>query len=766
MREKRKKLLSGGTALICALAVLISGTLAWQAASQAINPFSGGAADSDLTGANLHDDFAGDKTGTNAGDLTKRVFVENTGDKAVFVRIKLSEQLDGGAINPFVPTVGVAPTYTIGDAGNVSGFNWVLGKTGTHPYKSIKTSTKWSGSGSAGSKTGFIADALGDGANLGTAYADTKGTTTGNTQAVTGSGVISMKAYTAMTPPQKVAYVGWIYDADGYAYWSKALAKDTATGLLLSQVSVPGNREYDYNIIVDMEYVDYLDLTAWTAPAGSDEAKINAGPNVGGTTVEASDDAKALLRDIATGADTGAGGPDDTKYNKNLVADLTDYVLKEGAVDQAPPEIKDGTDIVAILAWESSDATVISVNPKTGELTAVGAVGEKAEITGVDVYGNKVKFELEIAMDGLPDGIVEGEDGNYWQDNGDNTFTKVDPEDDYNPKSPEEIIWGGDDEKPGNADDKDVIIGADNKPYVVDEHDANVFYPVIQDGANKGELGGAITGGPTNTPGNGDGKTAPELVFDEDNNTWYLDQGDGKFTGPGPDGMIDTADDEANLHKITDADEAKTPPASDFDLNNDGYLNPAEKDAWDTAVAQKEEDDREAEEAAEKARLNENLTAALKADVVTNGYIGKPGLVETIHFATMIESPTNKYLIPYYATPFIGGSQQPGTLEDNYSRISVNELLNIANEHAANVVFTTIDSKIVEIKDGTIYTWWLPDHEDYMVGWLADDRWGFGDYRTTVTVTATYVDPDNADKKSDPTTLEIHVPFEGIFLPN
>jgi len=865
MREKRKKLLSGGTALICALAVLISGTLAWQAASQAVNPFSGTAAAGNLTGANLHDDFAGDKTGSNAGKVDKDVYVENTGNKDVFVRIQLREKLAPATVATlFKPTTEA--NGSLSKAGATEGFVWTLGTTTPKAYNSITDTSKWqagvTAGKTAGQQTELIADAVGDGINLGGAYANTgdasittsAGTTQDQANGALGS-VISMAQYKAITTDAaKKAFVGWIYDVDGFAYWSQPLAPGTATGRLLAGVDVP-NTNYTYEIVVDMEYVDYLDLTAWTAPQGSEEGKTKDGPTNGGVQgTEASDDAKALLRDIATGANTGGGEPDTTKYNKTLTAQ-GGYRIGVGETKDAPT-VKDADgEAVEIIKWTSSNEAAISVNATGQFVAAADALGKTATMTGVDVYGNKVVVTLTVGAVTTTE-IIEHPDrpGEFWQDNGDNTYTEID-QDTYDPLPGGETVWGGDDGNLGGGDDKPAIAGKDNVRYVAEDPDTNVFYPVIKGGTDNGKLGDPITGGHDMIPGEGtgvnagkDATTEPKLVEIDD--TWYLEHNDGTYdapsTTPGTAGKIDTPDDIKGLTKITPEMDAKMPPASDFDDTVEGFLTPEELEAWEEAVeaatvvpatgitfgttpvdvevgksvsaptttiapadatgkivwTSSDDDIAIVDEntgevtgvevgvvtitatitnpegapitqtydievlpagAAEQKILDDKLVAALDADVLEDGYLGASGdyesLVEQIKFATWIESPTNKYLIQYYETPHINGKQQPGTLEDNYAAIPVAKLL--ADGNTTNVTFTSDDSKVVEIKDGKIYIYWLPSHEEYMSDWLNPDKWGYGYYRTTVTVTANY---EEAGKKATPVDIEIHVSLAGVFV--
>ena len=315
MKERRKKILSSGTALLCVLAILVSGTLAFLGGAVATNSFKDNIIQiTDLTGANLHDDFAGMAGVNTAGVINKDVYVENTGENDVFVRIKLTEVFDKvpQLFMPKLDSTGVITT-----AGNTPGFEWKLGSNTPKPYNSVKDTAQWNGSLAPGLQTELVGDIFGQATITVGTHANTKDVTTSAGNTLDKDGVISMTQYLAKNAAGREAFVGWIYDADGYAYWSQPLAPNTATGLLLDSVKVPerGTSSYEYDIVVDMEFVDMLDIPAWL-DAGADGARqvvtnadkqwngiltnaegaeIKAGPNAGATTVEASPNAKQVL---------------------------------------------------------------------------------------------------------------------------------------------------------------------------------------------------------------------------------------------------------------------------------------------------------------------------------------------------------------------------------------------------------------------------------------------------------------------------------------
>ena len=402
MKDRSKKILSSGTALLCVLAILVSGTLAFLGSSVATNSFRDTIIPlTDLTGANLHDDFAG-MQGVNGDMITdKDVYVENTGDKDVFVRIKLTEVFDGTS-QLFIPKID--GEGAIEAAGNTAGFEWKLGGNGPKNYNSIKDTTQWDNALAPGAQTGLVADAIGQATTA--SKADTSvGTPAGQT--LDKDGVISMTQYFAMHTTDRAAFQGWIYDVDGFAYWSQPLEPDTATGLLLDSVRVPevGKQTYEYDIVVDMEFVDMDDIPAWL-DAGADGARtvvvnadkqwdgvltnaagatIQAGPKAGTTTTEATAEAKQALVAI-------------TKFNnQTLTASATTVNITSDAVGVAGPSITDGEGNPAVIvSWSSSNTSAVVV-AADGKLTAAGLTGSSI-ITGTDRYGNTVTFTVVVSQ--------------------------------------------------------------------------------------------------------------------------------------------------------------------------------------------------------------------------------------------------------------------------------------------------------------------------------------------------------------------------------
>ena len=292
--SNRKKVISGVTALACVVVLLLAGTFAWQASTSAINSFSGlqEVREPREAGGNLHDNF---KRATGE----KEVFVENTGEEPIYVRIKLQEFLDTTSDQAPLGTPAWV-TYIPGDVdtdgwgGHVdtfshdNAFEWQMGNEEARNVRTIVGTAEWNAAGGLReNRDRLVGDAFGD------AVTDAKANTGARPiRTLQETQVIKMEDYEAKMPSEKAEFIGWVYDTDGYAYWSQKLLPGRTTGLLLDGVSAqPFNETFYYAINVVMEYVDAVDLPAWF---DGDET-LQEGKNAGQTTDEASAEAQALL---------------------------------------------------------------------------------------------------------------------------------------------------------------------------------------------------------------------------------------------------------------------------------------------------------------------------------------------------------------------------------------------------------------------------------------------------------------------------------------
>ena len=234
---KRKSLIL--IAVLSLALILMAGTFAWQQMVSKVNEFIG-----HTTGITVHDDFDPD-TGV------KEVYAENPSSTEVFVRMKLEEVMDLTS-NATIDSGWIPHIYggTNGeDCGHANGagelfhdyFTWSMG--GQKYYmpvsgtQQVVQDTTIYNSGDAGVKL--------------TPYAD----------------IIKAKDYIDMDPANQRTFYGWIYDTDGYAYWSQPLGHGDVTGLLLNHVTTNGSiigTDYYYAINVIAEAVDSRDIPMWT----------------------------------------------------------------------------------------------------------------------------------------------------------------------------------------------------------------------------------------------------------------------------------------------------------------------------------------------------------------------------------------------------------------------------------------------------------------------------------------------------------------------
>ena len=125
--------------------------------------------------------------------------------------------------------------------------------------------------------------------------------------------VITMKTYNSKSDDEKDAFVGWVWDEDGWAYWSQPIKTGNATGLLLDKVSTKDKAdEWYYGINVVAQFVTANDLgqtgenpTGFFTEGGKEpsESALNllqrAGVNVSGITLT-DDETKESVSGIVT----------------------------------------------------------------------------------------------------------------------------------------------------------------------------------------------------------------------------------------------------------------------------------------------------------------------------------------------------------------------------------------------------------------------------------------------------------------------------------
>ena len=411
-KKKHSRRTTAVIAVVVALAIIFSGTLAWQSISQkaknevktTINP-----------GGRLHDDFSGPGG-------TKDIYVENFGTQDIYARVRLDEYMElgkgAGTNDPdkeaqslvygaeyddettWTTHIPGGSSSTIGDGMEGNWANWVNKNETFHKYWS------WTMGGETTYMPTFnldneslTADINGTmaGGDSGEAYGDfvdytleenasktatasysnedggvTTVEETHTVQKTLNAQVITMAEYNSLSDP--LAFEGWVYDSDGWAYWSQPIAPGTATGLLLDKldyatktsatgkdVSVLPQQDSYYAINAVAQFVTYENI-------GSTEDG-NGFYSEGGAPP--SSDALALLSRI--GVDIGA-----VTLSKVTTSDETETLTDITNKVQTMTDEAAGTSFTAKAAfsspmddatwkWTSSDSSIVTVTADSSD---------------------------------------------------------------------------------------------------------------------------------------------------------------------------------------------------------------------------------------------------------------------------------------------------------------------------------------------------------------------------------------------------------------
>jgi len=275
--SKRKKLVILITTIAVAVFCMVT-TLAWQKMINKVNALIG-----NNIRVTLRDDFD-----QNTG--LKDVYVENNGSVKIFVRIKLDEAMNLKS-NKWLPEKDSdwkTHEYPI----------WQYTQPAKIPLEDCgKTNAegeyfhhyfKWEMGGGKYYRHS-------DGSQL--IYQDITqyNVADPNVRKTPYAEIISITEYLNMVPERQDNFVGWICDKDGYAYWSRPLEPNMATGLLLHKININSSiagAEYYYAINVILEAVNLDDIPMWTKGVESVDGS-------GKKYAEATENGKKVINKIA-----------------------------------------------------------------------------------------------------------------------------------------------------------------------------------------------------------------------------------------------------------------------------------------------------------------------------------------------------------------------------------------------------------------------------------------------------------------------------------
>lgn len=332
---ERKKLTATTAAVIAAMAVLLCGTLAWQSTEQtALNE----ASDIVNPGGRLHDDFDGQN---------KDIYVENFADEPIFARIQLGEFLaltnnkgiagaerthvligseDANGQRTYVPHLfgadNAADAYWTWETGGstvyMPTFNrnkdslaadvngTYLGPDGEvwdgpdddryedyHLYTEGETEENfeiYDADANATDEVGDDFEHLTDYKAAGHILLTEKVAHTA--RRTESAQLMAMADWLAMVDADggydRTKHSGyWVYDTDGWCYWSAAIQPDTATGLLLDEIRLSAVMDdswyYAINVMAQFVTADdigkndgsgFYDPAGGTAPTADAEALL------------------------------------------------------------------------------------------------------------------------------------------------------------------------------------------------------------------------------------------------------------------------------------------------------------------------------------------------------------------------------------------------------------------------------------------------------------------------------------------------------------
>ena len=477
IRQKRKRRNAAVTAVILAILLLLTGTFAWQSLSQSTMGEASG--ETGPAGARLHDDFElfsdddaspNYKLWKNGMTGNKDIYVENyeSADKGrdVFARVKMYEYMEVGPGAKEGPSaLGYdAESLIVGaDRGDVTTWEtWHLGATSVFTtywdytnggqkvymptFNKDREDDRSDIKGDAkdyqvpSNTTLYATDAglhsywtVGDPETFDEDYYDYDTGTHEQNPGVTHNAKNTETA-TVMTMAQwkaagRNAGNYWVVDEDGWAYWANAIAPQTATGLLLSDIylKIEPEDEWFYAIHTWMQAASAGD---WGDPA--EETGFYEVPDE-----DPSPDALYLLNQAAG-------------YVPKVISMSFDepvmFAYINASLTLSPDVITQYTDdpVDKKVTWEISPATGTFNN---GVFTpSAGDVGKWFTVTATSVLTPTVSASIDVYVPISGDTIVLSDaNGKLYKDMGQNCYSEIMPDGSVSPV----VYCAGLNEQPG-----------------------------------------------------------------------------------------------------------------------------------------------------------------------------------------------------------------------------------------------------------------------------------------------------------------------------
>lgn len=417
MIKNRRKAFAAASAVTLAAVIVLTGTFAWQSMNQTARNEARGKGLN--PGGRLHDDFNGE---------TKKVYVENFGEEAIFARIRMDEYMelgDGAGTKDSVignstakPLIAAKQTGTGSVSLDIDDVNtWLTHKPGTDSIEDCNAAEpgfhdyfKWTMGGKTWymptfdkNKDSLDADVNGTlaGGGTGIPYGDyieykendkewgsaiydaddntvqDENVTTAreeHTAAETLDAAVITMAKWIEDGRNPGPY--WVYDVDGWAYWAQPIEPGTATGLLLASIEqiAESDEDWYYSINAVAQFATAGDWGDKTEGTGFYDTSKGTAPT---------DNAEILLNQIAGLVDVTIS----VDGSLTTVEPNQQYTFTATAKVAGTGEVLAGKE----FEWSVSGGES-TINSSTGELTVsenddLKHLVIKATVKGTESYG-------------------------------------------------------------------------------------------------------------------------------------------------------------------------------------------------------------------------------------------------------------------------------------------------------------------------------------------------------------------------------------------